>query len=139
MPSQSDARSGPFIVTTKRRDHTAPYSHPHVPITQPLVVRSRVAVATLSEARDAAIAATRNAGSVDVMGPLEASLVPASGGTVGPLPDGTVIEVERTNYNRIAFDSDWPFPPNDSDYSSAPRHGAEVLAHYNAKQASHAD
>jgi hypothetical protein len=83
----------PYIVTTKRPG----YRPSRIGYLDDMRVVSRRAVATLEDARAAAQEACSGP---DFMGPLEASLISESGGTVGPLPDGTVIEVERVDaYN----------------------------------------
>jgi hypothetical protein len=83
----------PYIITTNRYldDPTAEF----LPGAKPGV--SRRAVATLDEARDEVFrlwwqldADSTSAKAVD-------DLVTDQGGTVGPLPDGTVIEVERVD------------------------------------------
>jgi hypothetical protein len=54
---------------------------------------SRRAVATLEEARREAGRACLGSTSLDLRNVEQARTLPESGGTVGPLPDGTVIEV----------------------------------------------
>lgn len=82
----------PYVITTKRKMATAPIGA--------FQVESRRAAATLEEARKAAHdtmfdramesawAEGSNAANWQAVNDL-----PESGGTVGPLPDGTVIEV----------------------------------------------
>lgn len=75
--------TGPYIVTTKQ---------PSLALQdEPLIERSRRAVATLDEAMDYLCELVLFAGDPDAALPVD-----ESGGTVGPLPDGTVIEVEAT-------------------------------------------
>lgn len=66
--------------------------------------RTRVAVATLEEARKAAARAIIADPTADgaIARTRECHTIPESGGTVGPLPDGTVIEVERAPWPHIA-------------------------------------
>ena len=107
----------PYVITTKR------------PFTRQLVgchSTSRRAVATLAQARIWVTYRMPAGGPVDL---------PESGGTVGPLPDGTVIAVERVSYNLLRYESGWTPAPDDEDYSAAHRHGAEVIAAYNARTA----
>jgi hypothetical protein len=78
----------PYIVTTHypHRDEEEGGSAPD----------ERTAVATLEEAREA-VAQTINAARVPNLHPAVAQYdaLPEAGGTVGPLPDGTVIEVRH--------------------------------------------
>jgi hypothetical protein len=89
----------PYIVTTKRPEDgeflnpVNGQSQPYGP-TESL---SRRAVATLEEAR----AVVKTTCGTDLMAPLEASLLPGSGGAV-TLPDGTVIEVEPILWESLA-------------------------------------
>jgi hypothetical protein len=95
---------------------------------------SRVATATLKEAHDTAREACLYApGSVETIAQAvrDVFALPESGGTVGPLPDGSLIEVERVTFNRLAADAAWIAPENDRDYSSAPRHAEQVIAAFN--------
>jgi hypothetical protein len=89
----------PYIVTTKRPD-AQPYNPAHANIWRPV---SRRAVATLDAARRACLgvldAAHLQGSPVAVY--RAAVDLPESGGTVGPLPDGTVIEVERVGWPDI--------------------------------------
>jgi hypothetical protein len=101
----------PYIVTTKQR----------VPNWDgvgdaPLMRGFRRAVATLEEARQSCVRAlyAANAPQGDVSGPrlwTAAYELPESGGTVGPLPDGTVIEVEPCEDcapDRLCIWHEWP-------------------------------
>jgi hypothetical protein len=94
---------------------------------------SRRAVATLDEAREAAFEAMATVprywlnDAVQVGDAIRAVL--DQGGTVGPLPDGTVIEVERVDWGVIAG-RDWlPKVPPISD-----RVTRKILDAYNAAQ-----
>jgi hypothetical protein len=60
-------------------------------------------------------------------------LLPESGGTVGPLPDGTVIEVERETWINIMDEvgGGWPQIPESSDDPLA----TEILDTFNAREA----
>jgi hypothetical protein len=93
--------NGPYIVTTKRRLA----GRVNVPTAdagpQPFGgeryrVLSRRAVATLDEAR------MHTWRTVSLQAAYAVSALPESGGTVGPLPDGTVIEVEATTWQALA-------------------------------------
>jgi hypothetical protein len=66
----------------------------------------RVAVATLPEAREAVSRALwRNGAEPDSYRLVEQfDKFDASGGTVGPLPDGTVVEVEHVEWSRLRED-----------------------------------
>lgn len=93
----------PFIVTTKRPVDAVDCGRPEAPRDGWPV--SRRAVATLEEARHAAHdVMLGRAGEADPVWPEGSNSAnwnavdrfPESGGTVGPLPDGTVIEVESS-------------------------------------------
>lgn len=118
----------PFIVTAKRRvveriDDIERVTH------EPL---SRRAVATLEEATNVACAVVdavfppigtlawmRLRGSIDTL--------PESGGTVGPLPDGTTIDVEAVPWWELIRDIREPLPvPFTSD---------DILAAFNEQEA----
>lgn len=91
----------PYIVTTKRR-YTDVEDGVERDRSEPL---SRRAVATLEEARHAAYAPFRerfypNEPYREASRAIEA--LGESGGTVGPLPDGTVIEVEQIRDYELA-------------------------------------
>jgi len=79
----------PYIITTHTRKDAIERSVGLAP--RP----SRRAVATLEEARDVAEDAVIGEGRFDNDEAFLAAIValPESGGTIGPLPDGTVIEV----------------------------------------------
>jgi hypothetical protein len=66
---------------------------------------TRTAVATLEEANRAAYEHQRSADSG--IGRFNAQTVPESGSTVGPLPDGTVIEVRHAPLNPFADPAAW--------------------------------
>jgi hypothetical protein len=94
--------SDPYIVTTTKTVPPGPSTG-----REETLVLSRRAVATLDEAQRTAYDAVRalTGGSAD---PLTAVTVassivalPESGGTIGPLPDGTVIEVERLTRDEL--------------------------------------
>lgn len=76
----------PYVITT----HCLPSAAP---------TTTRRAVATLEEAFNAAPEPVRNA---FWAARLALMALPESGGTVGPLPDGTVIEVERVWWPDLA-------------------------------------
>jgi hypothetical protein len=79
----------PYVVTTRRASatRTAPPSHNDV--------FSRREVATLEQARRTAGQACLGSTPLNLENIERARTLPDSGGTVGPLPDGTVIEVAR--------------------------------------------
>jgi hypothetical protein len=96
----------PYIITTKSR-----------------VKVTRRAVATLDEAQDgcywiAVDHGTTSEGAASIA-------IPHDGGTIGPLPDGTVIEVERVSLAALAGS---PV----AQYNA--RHTAEIIDAYNAAQ-----
>lgn len=89
----------PFVITTKR-----PQSQIEPQITWHV---SRVAVATLEEARQACIKIVQPYADAEsktvALGPVARICLSLmrkdwSGGTVGPLPDGTTIEVEAISW-----------------------------------------
>ena len=83
----------PYVITTRRE---GPYWGP-----QNIISESRHAVATLEEARDYARAeCERVDGAWLDYSPRE--IVTESGGTIGPLPDGTVIEVRELRADDLA-------------------------------------
>jgi hypothetical protein len=105
----------PYIITTL---------HPWADANEPARrARTRTAVATLEEAQDIV---TEDLQHFDFDAfpdhPLADGIpaLPESGGTVGPLPDGTVIEVERVARFELGFSAgliaaDHPQLWNDSD------------------------
>jgi hypothetical protein len=91
----------PYIITTKRPNECPS----RVGFADDMRVTGRRAVATLEEARDGSIDIVRHAGPpVGEYFEAEkiANRLPESGGTVGPLPDGTLIEVERKTWKSLA-------------------------------------
>jgi hypothetical protein len=113
----------PFVITTTRP--TLRHAEPGtvgVPNQYYPTVLSRRAVATLEEARVAAAKLLRERSEEGKAQGVEMWL-PKSGGTIGPLPDGTVIEVERVKIAALA--------------AMVPRlleDGENVIAAYNAAQ-----
>lgn len=115
----------PYVITTKT---------PAVTVSDEACMRvlSRHAVATLEEARAAILA---DLGDMNAIGGPEDELVgnvldiSESGGTVGPLPDGTVIEVEQIGWATLWQDVR-PDPPTDSPLWSEER----IIDAYNARQ-----
>jgi len=93
----------PYIITTRK------YDDPYAP-NPALLDISRTAVATLDEAREtvASIIDVGEATRGNLPGPsgdayqLDAVRISADGGTVGPLPDGTVIEVRPIGWDKLA-------------------------------------
>jgi hypothetical protein len=81
----------PYIITT--RQVAKP---PNERLAVSTLIHSRRAVATLEEARERAYIEMAERGhAIDNVVP---PIIDESGGTIGPLPDGTVIEVERVKY-----------------------------------------
>lgn len=108
----------PFIVTTKRQWHELEFETERVRTS----VVSRVAVGTLQEAREATEAAARTSRiAID-------ALVAESGGSVGPLPDGTLIQVEHVGWRHIEDSLGYHL-----GYPDGPE---AALAAFNARQAS---
>lgn len=130
MTTQSASQSGPFIVTTKRK-----VDQPLVKISGtatpqpgffPKYETARRAVATLEEARALLFELGAGPFGVPTMSELE------SGGSVGPLSDGTVIEVEATTYHAL-----WHAVPWDSGLRGGPymeTDGSQNIAGFNAYQ-----
>lgn len=129
----------PFIVATRRaveddrtplgRMVTRMMQHPDAGLAV-----SRCAVATLEEAHETAREACLYApGSVETIAQAirEAFALPESGGKVGPLPDGTVIEVERVEWSvlRLAIGM-----ARIGELQKTPEGAAEILAAYNARE-----
>jgi len=118
----------PYIITTATPLRGEP-------VHEPLDRITRTAVATLEEAREACY---------DVLIKLDNDPAPYfdahfavdnmddSGGSVGPLPDGTVIEVRPTTWERVARDAGletWRLVTD-----PAPVVGEQILAAFNAAQ-----
>lgn len=87
----------PFIVTTKR-----PLMDPPLR-SDGFEVASRRAVATLEEARDAIRKFMEDRFTYGRRYFPDADALIDSGGTVGPLPDGTVIEVKPSTWLQLAI------------------------------------
>jgi hypothetical protein len=115
----------PFIVTTKRPCPACVHGPAGGGEHRPESV-SRRAVATLEEVQVLVSDAIYDAGQKTTRDALPAFEIPESGGTVGPLPDGTVIEVEPVSklYLGTAVPHDRHMTEN------------ELLAAYNAAQGS---
>ena len=112
----------PYIITTIISDDTLPARAP----------LSRQAVATLEEARrECDRLATEHGASEGTQ--LWAALGIESGGTVGPLPDGTVIKVEQTEWIALAHALPMePWPGYDPE-NAAWRH--QILDAFNTREA----
>ena len=112
----------PYIITT-----TADDPHVGTPAMERVTV-TRIAVATLDEARDVVtgIVEEREPFSHKVQETAGSNLsaMRESGGTVGPLPDGTVIEVRRVNWIDLGV------PLGSAMY---PVSEADALAAFNAR------
>jgi hypothetical protein len=95
---------------------------------------SRVAVATLEEAREMVFRVIDEQERIDdLLSTYADAIFLADGGTVGPLPDGTIIEVERVgwiDFEMMARRGDTALPPIEvfdrDDYR------ADLLAAFNA-------
>lgn len=125
--ADKQAKPGPFIVTTRRFAHGFSRSNPV----------ERRAVVTLEEARTEVTRLALVDGEAllaDNYGDLRAQFsgVRERGGKVGPLPNGTVIEVEPVGWGVIRDGAELTAPsglrPNDPDL------GAQLIAAFNAKQ-----
>lgn len=106
----------PYIVTTQRTSDE-----------RGVELLSRRAVATLEEAQDAAQQIVYDGPPIRVKTEWELICMviadmPESGGSVGPLPDGTVIEVERV---------DWPRMATIAGYGGNP---SRLIAAFNSRQ-----
>lgn len=112
----------PYIITT-----VYPWADANEPARR---ARDRTAVATLDEAREAAHSAIPAPTCGDYHGAIYS--LSDSGGTVGPLPDGTVIEVRPASWSELAQS----LPAKRRAYVTAPAyvHGytGEILAAFNA-------
>lgn len=132
----------PFIVTTKRPEGY--YTD------LPPKIASRRAVATLEDRKqpngeiekgartvvhDIVAAADCNGewSSADYRFYQQARSITESGGTVGPLPDGTVIEVEPTTWKALTPDPGWGFTVARAEAGDAKAQQA-ILDAYNARQ-----
>lgn len=103
----------PYIITTL---------HPWADANEPARrARTRTAVATLEEARAAIKRSVNAIGTPDDR--FAAHHLPESGGTIGPLPDSTVIEVRRV---------DWPAITGNLPDSVNRESATAVLAAFNA-------
>lgn len=100
----------PYIISTSLQEQ----QNEHMAVKTPTGSK---AVATLDEAREAAYATVEN--QIATSGPsyaspddaqtmaLAAAHIPAEGGTIGPLPDGTVIAVRPTDWLELAGLAGW--------------------------------
>jgi hypothetical protein len=88
----------PYIITIRTMGAAERAAH-----CEPILIASRTAVATLEDARsEACRIITRFPSTDDVLAYFDtAEHLPASGDTLGPLPDGTVIEVRRVEYAEL--------------------------------------
>jgi hypothetical protein len=111
----------PYIITTSTPDDVVPHE------SGVRFAIDRTAVATLDEARDVANAANDDAcerihaerEAYEGLADFESAAatiddLPAEGGTIGPLPDGTVIEVRHVEPETIARYADVPFTDLDA-------------------------
>lgn len=107
---------------------------------------SRLAVATLEEAQQEAWGVVSGRPWLNDVSTYQAAADVAhslaeSGGTVGPLPDGTLIEVERVGYFDLADQTDVPKEPRSTSWGEIVMRpatvvtDAQILAAFNARQA----
>lgn len=105
----------PYIITTQKPTHYGP-----IPTTDG-GVKSRRAVATLDEARTSVAKWMHYDGPPiydrDEWVRLDdaARSLPKAGGTIGPLPDGTVIEVREVQWRTLCDRTGLPYPGSDDD------------------------
>jgi hypothetical protein len=88
-----------------------------------------VAVITLEEARAAAWALVFDSKSQHIDGS-EVDALPESGGTIGPLPDGYVIEVQQVSFHELALAAGHEHPPARNEVCM-PEDQVRVLDAYN--------
>lgn len=118
----------PYIITTKPRPRLK-WHGSCVP-----GVESRRAVATLEEAQDAVPEMMHGRHNLDVAAIASTAhaliSLPDSGGTIGPLPDGTEIEVSPATWHDLidAIGGGIPQLPE------TPEERAEIIDAYNAVQ-----
>ena len=131
----------PYIITTTQREITGSEGAWRGSVLEHEV--SRTAVATLEDAREAALQGIEDAYRgqvphiVDSAHGLEAfhesdtdaEELLESGGTVGPLPDGTVIEVRPASWMDLKIHTDLPGDPHGT------LSNATILAAFNGAQA----
>lgn len=123
----------PFIVTTKR-----PTDQGFSLSEEPVHIVSRVAAATLEGAQRAIDTAART-----ILGDCEpqgawARWQEHGGGTVGPFPDGTTIEVEPGNWEWLATDAGLGETVLGHMAACGDLEAqAKILAAFNAREASH--
>jgi len=95
-----EVSSMPYIITTTTRKAVTCDTNVSGGRTSYWPVTSRRAVATLDEARSDVRAIALDHDSIG--GAQKAMRLPEPGGTVGPLPGGTVIEVTQVSLSRLA-------------------------------------
>ena len=115
----------PYIITT-----TADDPHVGTPAMERVTV-TRIAVATLDEARR--ITAREYREHVHRFMGFDTRWITESGGTVGPLPDGTVIEVQSVSWNWIIGMADDAGIDTDAVYEDGG--DLAILAAFNGAQA----
>jgi hypothetical protein len=124
----------PYIITTKRPGEVFPLADQGWHI-------SRRAVATLEGANEAVHRIAHDLpGKWQITTLAKYTPLPESGGTVGPLPNGTVIEVEQVGWSelaRLAGRTRYTVPPDEPvDPDGLSRKGWQVILDaYNARQA----
>jgi len=95
---------------------------------------SRTAVATLDEARQTTLGAVigdRDYEDIRHVDVHAAHIMDESGGTIGPLPDGTVIEVRPTSWLDLAASCDTDVDASDGYITDDEQ--ADILAAFNAR------
>jgi hypothetical protein len=97
----------PYIVTTKR---PIMYGEPIKDVSRRAVATHAQALLIASGVYQQAVGYRKNLGAEENLRRQAEDFarwgswdVPESGGTVGPLPDGTVIEVERVTWGQLAY------------------------------------
>jgi hypothetical protein len=118
---------GPYIVTSGQ-----PFRYEDANVGG-IQVESRHAVATLDDAKRAAHnVVIEHMGGAHAGYGIDCYRLPGSGGTVGPLPDETVITVERVEWQSLWEQSGWSRPtlgPPDA------RERREIIDAWNAEYA----
>lgn len=142
----------PFIVTAKRPERDGDTHHwcgfgpdhdgPCPPLDEAGRVVSCVAVATLEEAREMAKAeVVRCIGTKGWFGKSvheQYESLPDSGGMIGPLPDGTLIEVRQVSWDDILRNLDVSGEEYERLADTNLTRDADVIAAFNAREAGHA-
>lgn len=122
----------PYIITTRRPctccTHCG-YSHREGSPECLHAQESTGAVATLDEAQRYGRRIMADAGQWSTAAIDE---LPESGGTIGPLPDGTTIEVKRVSWSRLAEHTTGGWDAERGRFR-APAYEADILAAFNSR------